>query len=37
MVPENINKTTVLRGLTDWSAVFSQFGLGIAALTVLGL
>ncbi len=37
VVPENINKTTVLRGLTDWSAVFSQFGLGIAALTVLGL
>jgi protein involved in polysaccharide export with SLBB domain len=37
VVPENVNKTTFLRGLTDWSAVFSQFGLGIAALTVLGL
>lgn len=37
VVPENVNKTTILRGLTDWSAVFSQFGLGIAALTVLGL
>ena len=37
VVPQNVNKTTVLRGLTDWSAVFSQFGLGIAALTVLGL
>jgi polysaccharide export outer membrane protein len=37
VVPDNINKTTVLRGLTDWSAVFSQFGLGIASLTLLGL
>jgi protein involved in polysaccharide export with SLBB domain len=37
VVPQNVNKTTLLRGLTDWSAVFSQFGLGIAALTVLGL
>lgn len=37
VVPDNVNKTTILRGLTDWSAVFSQFGLGIAALTVLGL
>lgn len=37
VVPQNVNKTTILRGLTDWSAVMSQFGLGIAALTVLGL
>jgi polysaccharide export outer membrane protein len=37
VVPNAINKTTVLRGLTDWSAVFSQFGLGIAALTLFGL
>ena len=37
VVPTAINKTSVLRGLTDWSAVFSQFGLGIAALTLLGL
>jgi protein involved in polysaccharide export with SLBB domain len=36
VVPDNVNKTTVLRGLTDWSTVFSQFGLGIAALTLLG-
>jgi hypothetical protein len=36
-VPDNVNKTTLLRGLTDWSTVFSQFGLGIAALTLLGL
>ncbi|MHB1674232.1 MAG: polysaccharide biosynthesis/export family protein [Acidobacteriaceae bacterium] len=37
VVPDNINKTTVLRGLTDWTTVFSQFGLGIAALTLFGL
>ncbi len=37
VVPQDVNKTTLLRGLTDWSLVFSQFGLGIAALTVLGL
>ncbi|MGB8478568.1 MAG: SLBB domain-containing protein [Acidobacteriaceae bacterium] len=37
VVPDNVNKTTLLRGLTDWSAVLSQFGLGIAALTLLGL
>jgi protein involved in polysaccharide export with SLBB domain len=37
VVPDNVNKTTLLRGLTDWSTVFSQFGLGIAALTLLGL
>ena len=37
VVPDNINKTTLLRGLTDWSAVFSQFGLGAAALTLFGL
>jgi protein involved in polysaccharide export with SLBB domain len=37
VVPDNVSKTTLLRGLTDWSTVLSQFGLGIAALTVLGL
>ncbi len=37
VVPDSINKTTVLRGLTDWSTVFSQFGLGAAALTLFGL
>jgi protein involved in polysaccharide export with SLBB domain len=37
VVPDNISKTTFLRALTDYSAVMSQFGLGIAALTVLGL
>ena len=30
-------KTSVLRNLTDISAVFGQFGLGIAALTLFGL
>jgi len=37
VVPANVNKTTLLRGLSDWTSVFSQFGLGIAALTLLGL
>jgi protein involved in polysaccharide export with SLBB domain len=35
VVPENLEKTTLLRGLTDWSTVFSQFGLGAAAINVL--
>ena len=35
VVPEHLNKTTLLRGLTDWSAVFSQFGLGVAAINVI--
>ena len=35
VVPEEINKTSVLRGLTDWSAVFSQFALGAAAIQVI--
>ena len=35
VIPESVNKTTILRGLTDWSAVFSQFGLGAAAINVL--
>ena len=35
VVPEQLNKTTLLRGLTDWSAVFSQFGLGVAAINVI--
>lgn len=37
VVPDNVNKTGLLRGLTDYSAVLSQFGLGIAALSLLGL
>jgi protein involved in polysaccharide export with SLBB domain len=35
VVPEQLNKTTFLRGLTDWSAVFSQFALGAAAIQVI--
>lgn len=35
IVPTQLNKITVLRGLTDWSAVFSQFALGAAAINVL--
>jgi protein involved in polysaccharide export with SLBB domain len=35
IVPEQLNKTTLLRGLTDWSAVFSQFALGAAAIQVI--
>jgi polysaccharide export outer membrane protein len=35
VIPELVNKTTVLRGLTDWSSIFSQFGLGAAAINVL--
>jgi len=35
VVPQQLNKTTLLRGLTDWSAVFSQFALGAAAINVL--
>jgi protein involved in polysaccharide export with SLBB domain len=35
VVPEQLNKTTILRGLTDWSAVFSQFALGAAAVNVI--
>ncbi len=35
VVPEAINRTSVLRGLTDWSAVFSQFALGAAAIQVI--
>ncbi|HET9088273.1 MAG TPA: SLBB domain-containing protein [Acidobacteriaceae bacterium] len=37
VVPDNVSKTSVLRNLTDISAVFGQFGLGIAALTLFGL
>jgi polysaccharide biosynthesis/export protein len=35
VVPEIIDKTTLLRGLTDWSAIFGQFALGAAAINVL--
>jgi protein involved in polysaccharide export with SLBB domain len=35
VVPEQINKTTFLKGLKDWSQVFAQFALGAAAINVL--
>jgi protein involved in polysaccharide export with SLBB domain len=35
VVPTSVNKATFLRGLTDWSAVFSQFALGAAAIEIL--
>lgn len=35
IVPEQLNKGTLLRGLTDWSQIFAQFGLGAAAINVL--
>lgn len=37
VVPDNVSKVSLLRNLTDISAVFGQFGLGIAALTLFGL
>jgi len=35
VVPEALNKITFVRGLTDWSTIISQFGLGAAAINVL--
>jgi protein involved in polysaccharide export with SLBB domain len=35
VVPQQLNKTSLLRGLTDWSQVFSQFALGAAAINLL--
>jgi protein involved in polysaccharide export with SLBB domain len=35
VVPEQINKTTFLKGLKDWSQIFAQMGLGAAAINVL--
>lgn len=35
VVPAQLERGTVLRGLKDWSQVISQFGLGIAAVAVL--
>jgi protein involved in polysaccharide export with SLBB domain len=35
VVPELLNKSTLLRGLTDWSVVFAQFALGAAAVNVI--
>lgn len=35
VVPQKLSKTTVLRGLADWSSVMSQFALGAAAINVI--
>jgi protein involved in polysaccharide export with SLBB domain len=35
VVPEQINRTTFLKGLKDWAQVFAQFGLGAAAINLL--
>lgn len=35
VIPEKIFKPSALRGVLDWSQVFSQFALGAAALTVI--
>ncbi len=35
-VPEELNKTTVVQHLKDWTQIFSQFGLGLAAIRILG-
>jgi protein involved in polysaccharide export with SLBB domain len=35
VVPEQLNRTSLLKGLKDWSQVFAQFALGAAAINVL--
>jgi protein involved in polysaccharide export with SLBB domain len=35
VVPEQIGKTTFLKGMKDWAQVFAQFGLGAAAINLL--
>jgi hypothetical protein len=35
VVPEQLNRTSFLKGLKDWSQVFAQFALGAAAINVL--
>lgn len=35
VVPDNVTKTTLLRNLTDYSAVLSNFGVGVAAINLL--
>ena len=35
VVPDNVSKTTLLRNLTDYSAVLANFGVGIAAINLL--
>ena len=35
VVPEDFERTTWMRDLKDWTAIFYQFGLGAAALKVI--
>lgn len=35
VVPENFERTTWMKDLKDWTQIFFQFGLGVAALEVL--
>jgi hypothetical protein len=35
VVPEKTFKPSALRGVIDWSQVFSQFALGAAAINVI--
>ena len=34
--PEELDKTTITQHLKDWSQILSQFGLGLAAIRILG-
>jgi hypothetical protein len=35
-VPEEMDKTTFVQKLKDWTQILSQFGLGLAAIKTLG-
>ena len=35
VVPDNVNKTSFIRNLTDYSTVLANFGIGIAAINLL--
>ena len=36
VVPEDLTRTTLTKDLKDWTQIFYQFGLGAAAIRVLG-
>jgi polysaccharide export outer membrane protein len=35
VVPQKLDRTSLMRGLRDWSQILGQFGLGAAAITTL--
>jgi len=35
-VPEEMNKTTFAQSAREWTQILSQFGLGVAAIKILG-